>query len=142
MKCENSASLAQSLQEINSEGQYLHVQAETEVGTLQAKRPTTHSTTGQKSIAVRYAASLFSTRLPYLYSPIRSINHRHLFSARFFKWGQKQLSSQLCILQKLFLFGHTTAFSRTFFCLRFSLLPTPFRCGAFSLFSPLFCPFS
>ena len=41
----------------------------------------------------------------YLYFIIRSINHRHLFSTRFFKWGQKQLSSQLCILQKLSFFG-------------------------------------
>ena len=57
--------------------------------------------------------------MPHLYSQLhchiyipftKYINHRHLFSARFFKWGQKQLSSQLCILQKLFHFGHTTAF--------------------------------
>ena len=59
----------------------------------------------------------------------------------FFKWGQKQLSSQLCILQKLFLFGHTTAFSRTFFCLRFRFFQPRFGVERFPSFHPCFAPF-
>lgn len=85
---------------------------------------------------------LYSQSDSHIYIPfIRSINHRHLFSSRFFKWGQKQLSSQLCILQKLFLFGHTTAFSRTFFAFVFAFSDPRFGVERFPSFHPCFALF-